>query len=158
MADIVTKEQRSKMMAGIRGKGTKPELLVRQTLTADGFRYRLHRRDLPGTPDVVMPGRKIAIFVHGCFWHQHQGCKFAKLPASNENFWRHKFDENKRRDLLALAALKDSGWRILTVWECATRTKESTDSFGMRIREWIESDCVLMEIPSKVHAPDSQCR
>src|SRR5690606_1007576 len=95
-----------------------------------------------------MPGRKIAIFVHGCFWHQHQGCGFAKLPTSNENFWRQKFDQNKRRDMLAMAALIDSGWRILTVWECATRTNESTSSLRIRMREWIESEAPLGEITS----------
>ncbi|MDE2433807.1 MAG: DNA mismatch endonuclease Vsr [Burkholderiales bacterium] len=121
MTDIVSPSVRSRMMAGIRGKGTKPEILVRKALFAAGYRFRLHRKDLPGTPDIVLPSRRIAIFTHGCFWHQHAGCKLAKTPSTNIDFWTLKLSTNKARDLAALEKLKALGWRTLVVWECATR-------------------------------------
>ena len=105
------------MMSGIRGKDTKPEMIVRKALFAAGYRFRLHRRDLPGAPDVVMPGRKIAIFVHGCFWHKHAKCKYAKLPSTRPEFWQVKLAGNVERDQKAIDSLMFSGWRVLTVWE-----------------------------------------
>ncbi|MCC2596088.1 DNA mismatch endonuclease Vsr [Pusillimonas sp. MFBS29] len=146
MSDIVSSAQRSKMMAGIRGKSTKPELLVRQLLFADGFRYRLHRNDLPGTPDIVMSGRKIVIFVHGCFWHQHLECKYARLPASNPDFWRQKLGRNVQRDQEVFAALKAAGWRVLVVWECATRSKPALAALRGIMSQWIEGDAPTGEI------------
>ncbi|WP_255675995.1 very short patch repair endonuclease [Pusillimonas sp. MFBS29] len=134
------------MMAGIRGKSTKPELLVRQLLFADGFRYRLHRNDLPGTPDIVMSGRKIVIFVHGCFWHQHLECKYARLPASNPDFWRQKLGRNVQRDQEVFAALKAAGWRVLVVWECATRSKPALAALRGIMSQWIEGDAPTGEI------------
>lgn len=147
MTDIVTPDQRSKMMAGIRAKNTKPELLIRRALFAQGLRFRLHRRDLPGVPDIVFPGRKIVVFVHGCFWHQHPSCRFAKLPSSNTNFWRNKLEGNTERDERAAAALLSMGWRVLTVWECATRNPLILKSLGLRIREWIDGAEPKGEIP-----------
>jgi DNA mismatch endonuclease (patch repair protein) len=146
MSDIVSPDQRSKMMAGIRGKGTKPELLVRKLLFASGFRYRLHRNDLPGTPDVVMPGRRIVIFVHGCFWHQHLGCKYARVPSSNSDFWHQKLGCNVQRDQEVFAALKAAGWRILVVWECATRSRPAIAVLTSLMSQWIESDVPTGEI------------
>ena len=108
-------------MSGIRGKNTKPELLARRALFAAGYRFRLHRRDLPGAPDIVLPGRKVAVFAHGCFWHMHVGCKNAKLPSTRTEFWRGKLEGNVARDRRAIEALLADGWRVLTVWECATR-------------------------------------
>jgi len=136
MTDVVSKEVRSRMMSGIRAKDTKPELTVRRALTAIGFRYRLHRRDLPGAPDVVMPGRRVAIFVNGCFWHRHEGCRLSKIPASNGGFWRDKLARNAERDAQAVKALLDAGWRVLTVWECATRHGGKADLAGVLMR-WI---------------------
>lgn len=121
--DIVDRSTRKRMMAGIRVKNTKPEMLVRKALFAAGFRFRLHRADLPGAPDIVLPGRKIAVFVHGCFWHWHKGCRFFKLPASNTKFWRTKLQRNVERDGRCTSALRAAGWRVLVVWECATRDK-----------------------------------
>lgn len=146
MADIVNPSQRSRMMAGIRGKGTKPELLVRRLLSADGFRYRLHRNDLPGTPDIVMPGRRIAIFVHGCFWHRHLECKYARQPSSNSVFWHKKLGRNVQRDQEAFSALKAAGWRVLVVWECATRSRPAISALRGLMSQWIESDAATGEI------------
>ncbi|GAA5071263.1 DNA mismatch endonuclease Vsr [Roseibacterium beibuensis] len=105
-------------MAKVRSQNTKPELAVRRYLHARGLRFRLHRRDLPGKPDMVFPSRRVAVFVHGCFWHQHPGCRRAKLPQTRADFWREKLEANVRRDAAALAALEILGWTALVVWEC----------------------------------------
>lgn len=116
--DIVSPERRSRMMAGIKGKNTKPELVVRKLVYGMGFRYRLHRKDLPGSPDLVFSRLKKLIFVHGCFWHRHPGCRLAYTPKSNTQFWLDKLESNMRRDKLALTALDALGWEVLIVWEC----------------------------------------
>ena len=116
--DIVDSATRSRMMTGIQSKNTKPELLVRRYLHAHGFRYRLHVRELLGSPDLVLPKYRVAIFVHGCFWHQHTGCRYATQPASNSERWRAKFQSNVERDGKNLAGLHAAGWRVLVVWEC----------------------------------------
>lgn len=116
--DIVSPEKRSRMMAGIRGKNTKPELTVRKLVHGMGFRYRLHRKDLPGSPDLVFPRLKKLIFVHGCFWHQHPGCRFAYTPKSNAHFWLAKLERNAQRDGQTVKALDVLGWQVLIVWEC----------------------------------------
>ena len=107
-----------RLMAGIKAKDTKPELIVRRLVHGMGFRYRLHRKDLPGSPDLVFPRLKKVTFVHGCFWHRHPGCRFAYTPKSNAQFWLNKLDGNSRRDELALTALAGLGWQVLIVWEC----------------------------------------
>lgn len=137
MSDVVSRETRSRMMSGIRAKDTKPELLVRKALFAAGFRFRLHRRDLPGVPDVVLPGKKVAIFVHGCFWHMHERCKSAKLPSSRKDFWSEKLGRNVDRDRKSVDALIRLGWRVLVVWECATREKGSESSLPSALASWI---------------------
>ncbi len=121
MPDRLTREQRSLLMASIRGKDTRPELLVRSVLHRMGFRFRLHRRDLPGKPDVMLPRWRTVLFVHGCFWHQHSGCKGATTPRSRAEFWREKFARNAERDARVIAQLRDLGWRVEVVWECETR-------------------------------------
>lgn len=118
--DIVDRATRSRMMAGIQGRNTAPEVAVRQALHSAGFRFRLHRKDLPGKPDIVLPKHNVAILVHGCFWHRHQGCKFATTPSSNAEFWRAKFAENVERDLRKRRQLQKLGWRVYTIWECET--------------------------------------
>lgn len=137
MADVVDAATRSRMMSGIQGKNTRPELIVRRALFSAGFRFRLHRRDLPGAPDIVLPGRKVAIFVHGCFWHLHQGCRYAKLPATRPEFWRDKLGRNALRDQLAIEALRSLGWRVLVVWECAARDKQMQVDFPSTLASWI---------------------
>jgi len=120
MADVVDKTTRSRMMSGIRGKDTKPEILLRKGLFAKGFRFRLHDRRLPGKPDIVLPRFKAVILAHGCFWHGHD-CPLFKWPSSNVKFWRTKIERNRVVDRLAREALAALGWRILTVWECALK-------------------------------------
>lgn len=146
MVDIMSPADRSRLMAGIKGKNSQPELLVRQLLFASGYRFRLHRRDLPGTPDIVMPSRKIVIFVHGCFWHRHQGCRYAKLPATRPDFWKAKLEANVERDRNAVEKLQALGWRVLCVWECATRGTEAVASLQYAMSSWIESGEALCEI------------
>lgn len=125
MADIVSKEARSKMMAGIRCKDTKPEMQVRSMLHKMGFRFRLHRKDLPGKPDIVLPKYRAVVFVHGCFWHRHSGCKYTYVPKSRIDFWNEKFEKNMERDKANREGLKKAGWSVLTVWECQTRNVDS---------------------------------
>ncbi|MCS6921284.1 MAG: DNA mismatch endonuclease Vsr [Elioraea sp.] len=124
MADRLTPEARSRLMATIRGKDTGPELAVRRLLHSMGYRFRLHRRDLPGTPDIVLPSRRKAIFVHGCFWHGHPRCRFATRPATRPEFWAEKIARNKRRDRIAAARLRRLGWSVMIVWECGLRSAE----------------------------------
>ncbi len=126
MADTLAPEARSRRMSLIRGRDTKPEMLVRRMLHALGFRFRLHRKDLPGRPDIVLPRHQCVIFVHGCFWHQHPAstCRLARLPKSRLDFWEPKLAANQRRDRDAIDALETSGWRVLVVWECELRDRE----------------------------------
>jgi DNA mismatch endonuclease (patch repair protein) len=138
VADVVEPAVRGRMMSGIRGKNTKPEMLVRRALFASGYRFRLHRRDLPGAPDIVLPGRKVAIFAHGCFWHMHAGCKNAKLPSTRREFWRGKLEANVERDRRAIELLLTDGWRVLTVWECATRDAIALTNLRESLSRWIE--------------------
>ena len=124
MTDIVDKARRSRMMAGIKGKNTKPELLVRRFLFKSGFRYRLHDINIVGKPDLVLPKYKLVVFVHGCFWHRHKGCKFGYTPKSNVSKWIDKFDKNMERDKFQVQQLISSGWRVLIIWECGLRKSE----------------------------------
>jgi DNA mismatch endonuclease, patch repair protein len=118
MPDIVDAATRSRMMSGIRARDTAPEMAVRRFLHRQGFRYRLHDRRLPGRPDVVLPRYRTALFVHGCFWHQHPGCRLAAKPGSNVEFWRSKLERNVVRDKEVRDQLADMGWRSVIVWEC----------------------------------------
>lgn len=124
MTDIVDGETRSRMMASIRGKNTKPELRVRHGLHRLGLRYRLHYRGLPGRPDLVLPRFRVALFVHGCYWHRHAGCRFASRPVQNAEWWNQKFAANVARDQRQIEALQKAGWRVLVIWECALRTDD----------------------------------
>ena len=108
-------------MSRIKSGDTKPELAVRKALHAHGLRFRLHRKDLPGTPDIVLPKHSTVIFVHGCFWHRHKGCRFAYTPKSRMEFWQAKFDSNIERDRRVAQKLSDAGWKVLIIWECETR-------------------------------------
>lgn len=121
MIDVVDRRTRSRMMSAIKGENTSPELTVRRYLHARGFRFRLHRRDLPGKPDLVLTKYHLTIFVHGCFWHRHEGCFYATSPATRKNFWRQKLDGNVARDKRQHAELIAAGWRVLIVWECGLR-------------------------------------
>jgi DNA mismatch endonuclease, patch repair protein len=133
MTDIVDQATRSRMMASIRAKHTKPENNVRRFLHAAGLRFRLHDRSLPGSPDLVLPKYRVAIFVNGCFWHRHQGCRFATNPATRQEFWEAKFSANLRRDKAKTEELTAAGWRVLTIWECETREEVALDKLFWRI-------------------------
>lgn len=122
MADIHTSSQRSFNMSQIRGTDTKPELIVRRYLFRNGFRYRKNVKTLPGKPDIVLPKYKTVIFVNGCFWHKHEGCKYFVWPKSNVEFWKNKIESNVARDKRNYAILKDEGWNVLVVWECEIKS------------------------------------
>ena len=136
--DIVSKQKRSAMMSGIRGRHTRPELAVRAWLHAQGFRFRLHRKDLPGSPDIVLPKHRVAIFVNGCFWHRHAGCRFATTPATRAEFWAKKFEANVLRDRRNQQALLANGWRVLVIWECGLRRSENLLAISVWIEEGLE--------------------
>jgi len=123
LADVVDPATRSRMMSGIRGKNTKPELLIRKALHARGFRYRLHCKDLPGNPDLCLPKYRAVIFVHGCFWHGH-GCHLFKWPKTRPEFWREKIRRNQEVDESAITALWSAGWRVAVIWECAIKGRQ----------------------------------
>ena len=154
MTDVHTPEQRSRNMAAIRGKDTKPEIIVRNTLHSLGYRFRLHHRDLPGTPDIVLPKYRTAIFVHGCFWHSHY-CRYGRVtPATRSDFWSEKRAGTVARDQKKTAALKEQGWRVLTIWECETREPETLSRL---LRKYLnhpdpplETGGVSVKIPRKV--------
>lgn len=134
MTDVVSPKTRSRMMAGIRGKDTLPELRVRHYLHAAGLRYRLHDRRLPGCPDLVFPAARVAVFVNGCFWHQHPFCKYATLPSNRSEFWLNKLGRNIVRDQRNLMALEQSGWMPLVIWECESRDELKLDRLYWEIR------------------------
>lgn len=136
--DVVDAATRSRMMAGIRSRDTRPEMMVRKHLHARGFRYRLHVRTLPGSPDLVLPRYHVVIFVHGCFWHRHLGCRYATTPASNVERWRLKFDSNTERDSRQESMLRTAGWRVIVVWEC--ELKRTPDERLMRLEDEIRSE------------------
>lgn len=126
--DIVDRQTRSRLMARIRGKDTKPEMVVRRIAHRLGLRFRLHRRNLPGSPDLVFPGRRKVVFVHGCYWHRHPGCRLAYEPKSNIKFWAEKFAANVARDQKALKDLRNLGWDTLIIWECEARDPDLVTS------------------------------
>jgi len=128
--DTISKERRSWVMSRVRGKDTKPEMVVRRLVHSMGFRYRLHRRDLPGKPDLAFIRIKKAIFVHGCFWHSHsdEKCTAASIPASNARYWEHKLERNRQRDKRAVEALEEDGWSVLTIWECSLKDIDGTST------------------------------
>ena len=146
MTDVVSPKTRSVMMANIKGKNTKPEMMVRKALFAQGYRFRLHRKDLPGSPDVVLPGRNLVIFVNGCFWHSHSACRLAKMPATRPEFWQAKLERNKNRDLKSITALAELGWRVLVVWECFIRDQTDLRGLGSAMAGWIEGGQILGDL------------
>lgn len=138
MTDTLTPKERSERMSRIRSKDTKPEITVRRLVHGMGYRYRLHRRDLPGIPDLVFPRLKKVIFIHGCFWHRHSDprCKLARLPKSRLDFWKPKLEANRQRDLENIHKLSRLGWEVLVVWECEISDKEQLEN---EIRPFLEA-------------------
>lgn len=139
MADKLDTQQRHHCMSRIRGKDTKPEILVRKGLHARGFRFRLQDRKLPGRPDIVLPKYGVAIMVNGCFWHGHKGCRYATKPKSNIEFWETKIARNKHRDEVTAAHLEALGWTVIVVWECELRGKEKAEARIQTLAEEIRS-------------------
>lgn len=123
MTDVFDSAKRSQLMSRIRSKNTKPELFVRKLLYGSGLRYRLNSKELPGHPDIVLKKWRTTVFVNGCFWHVHQGCRSAATPASNQIFWKEKLQTNRERDIRNYKLLREQGWRVLVVWECACKAK-----------------------------------
>ena len=140
MTDVVSSAVRSRMMAGIRGKNTKPELVTRSALHRLGYRFRLHARNLPGRPDIVLPKWNAVILVHGCFWHGHD-CHLFKMPSTRPQFWAAKFKRNREVDVRAVNALRAEGWRIAQIWECALkgRTSMPIETIAARCVTWLTS-------------------
>ena len=135
MTDVFDKAQRSAVMRRVKGRDTEPEMIVRRALTRLGARYRLHRKDLPGSPDVAMPGRRLAIFVHGCFWHGHDCARGARVPKQNRDYWTAKVARNRARDAATGEALGVMGWRVETVWECELKDAAALEG---RLREMLQ--------------------
>lgn len=152
MADIVSPEKRSRMMAGIGPKNTKPELIIRKGLHSKGFRYKLHVSKLPGKPDLVFPKFRAAVFVHGCFWHGH-GCRLFKWPSTRQEFWHTKINRNRQKDIKTRAALFSAGWRIGIIWECAVKgkTRLPLDELTRQIGEWLQGTSIYTEIRGIEH-------
>ena len=136
MTDIFTKDERSRIMSKIGGKDSAIEMRIRRLLFSLGYRYRLHVAALPGKPDIVFPGRRKAIFVHGCFWHGHEGCKRATVPEQNAEFWQRKIDRNVERDETVRKQMSEAGWNVLIIWGCEVRS--DTSALEIRLREFLE--------------------
>lgn len=136
MADTVDESTRSRIMASVKAKNTRPELALRKALHALGFRFRLHRKGLPGTPDLVFSKYRAVVFVHGCYWHRHEGCRYASVPATRVDFWNEKFRANVERDRKTLEALAEAGWRTAIVWECALKNG-GAESAGKHLADWL---------------------
>jgi DNA mismatch endonuclease (patch repair protein) len=159
MTDTVNTALRSRMMAGIRGKNTGPEMLVRKALHARGFRFRLHSKDLPGKPDLVLAKYHAAIFIHGCFWHGHD-CPLFRLPGTRSEFWQKKIDETRTRDFRAIETLTSSGWRSFIIWECALRgsgTASLLRTFDT-VCDWIRSGAATGQIRRPNHVRSRQIK
>lgn len=151
MADIVDPATRSRMMSGIQGKNTSPELLIRRALHAKGFRFRIHAKHLPGKPDLILPKYKAVIFIHGCFWHGHE-CRYFKVPKTRPEFWLEKIGKNRARDKSQIISLQALGWRVLLVWECAVRAmkRQKTDLLVDLISGWVVTDSSYFQIDEEL--------
>lgn len=157
MSDIFTKEKRSEVMSLIRGKDTKPEIVFRKALFNEGYRYRLHDRSIDGKPDLVLPRHGAVIFIHGCFWHGHEGCRLYRLPSSNASFWEDKVSKNRVRDAKVENILSQQGWRILKIWECSLRRKEDIVESVRIADQWLKDPSNLpngeISCPQKESVP-----
>ncbi|MDE2465877.1 MAG: DNA mismatch endonuclease Vsr [Alphaproteobacteria bacterium] len=144
MVDVMSVEKRSALMSRVGAKNTAPEIAVRQRLWQSGFRYRLHDSKLPGKPDLILPKWHAVIFVHGCFWHQHEGCPYFRLPATRTEFWVEKLRRNKQRDDEVTTSLLEKGWRVAVVWECAIRA--NAESAGDLLMKWLRRGSTPIEV------------
>ena len=142
MVDVLTPQQRSFNMSRIKGGNTKPELRLRSLLHSLGLRFRIHNKGLPGKPDIVLPKYRAVVFVHGCFWHRHEGCRYATVPKTRPEFWEEKFERTVRRDMQQTAALKELGWRVFCIWECELKAdgERTAAEVAMKIRGEVNGD------------------
>ena len=147
MTDVVDKATRSRMMSGIKGKDTQPELRIRKELHKLGFRYKLHQKGMPGKPDLVFPKYKAILFINGCFWHGHD-CHLFKYPATQKEFWREKINKTKETDARNISLLMKDGWRVLNIWECSLKGSEKIglEEVIYRTTTWLVSKCIFLEI------------
>jgi DNA mismatch endonuclease (patch repair protein) len=145
VTDVFDQITRSRIMKSVRSKNTKPEIRLRKALFSQGVRYRLHASALPGTLDLVFPGRKAVLFVHGCYWHWH-GCKRSQMPATNRKFWERKIARNMQRDLEHAAALYAQGWRVIVVWECAIKLREMPSTVA-DVVSWLRGEEMTLSLP-----------
>src|SRR5271169_2803158 len=136
MTDVYSAQKRSAVMRQVKGKDTAPELVVRGLIWSLGGRYRLHRRDLPGKPDIVLTRRRLAVFVHGCFWHGHDCARGARVPKANRDYWLGKVGRNRERDIASKAALEAKGWRVETIWECELKDRTALEA---RVKGWLSA-------------------
>ncbi|WP_395393766.1 DNA mismatch endonuclease Vsr [Novosphingobium sp. BL-8A] len=146
MVDTLTPAERSMRMGRIRARDTKPEVALRKALHAKGLRFRLHGAKLPGKPDIVLPKYKAVIFVHGCFWHRHKGCKVASTPKTNTEFWVDKFDKNVARDARNIAFLLEQGWHVLVVWECELSTRAKIEGSADAVAAFLKSTSLSSQL------------
>lgn len=156
--DVHSPKQRSFNMSKIRGKDTRPEMMVRGWLWANGYRYRLHRKDLPGSPDIVLPKYRAVFFVHGCFWHRH-GCRLTSTPETRKEIWLTKFSKNVSRDKCNIIELLEQSWRVMVIWECSLRRKNSIQEFvAEKIADFLNSETRFAEtdIPGKTEQRDGE--
>lgn len=150
MTDHVSPEKRSSIMSAVHGRDTTPEIRLRRALHKCGLRFRLHDKRLPGRPDITFPRYGAVVFVHGCFWHRHEGCRFASDPTSHAEFWQSKFRANLERDKRNFAQLRKMGWRVAIVWTCALRRKSSDRVVAMALQSWLQSDSQEFAVPNFV--------
>jgi len=136
VADVHTIEQRRYNMQQIKATNTKPEMLVRKFLHTNGFRYSLHKKTLPGKPDIVLPKYKTVIFIHGCFWHGHSNCKYFTIPKTRTEWWSNKINSNKANDVKAVKALKKEGWKVIVIWECKLKSKKKEQTFSLLLKKF----------------------
>ena len=149
MTDVHSKEQRSHNMSRIRSGDTRPELIVRSLVHRLGARFRLRVKSLPGTPDLVFPGRRKVIFVHGCFWHTHQNCKLSRMPSTRSDFWSKKLTANVARDKRITDELLTLSWRVLVIWECHVRANRNTSELQVQLSDWIRGNDLMGDYPSR---------
>lgn len=149
MTDIVDPATRSRIMRSVRRSSTKPEIALRTRLHALGMRYVLGGRRLPGSPDLVLPRWQATVFVHGCFWHRHEGCRYATIPSTRSEFWQTKFKANVARDAAVGRTLLDEGWRVATIWECALRRPQLAERAAELLAAWLRDDAAELEIGEK---------
>lgn len=156
MTDVFDQQTRSRIMASVKQKDTAPEIAIRRALHRGGFRYRLHSKKVEGRPDLVLPKHRAVVFVHGCFWHRHVGCRYTTNPKTRAEFWEMKFAANVARDSAIQAALLAAGWRVATIWECALRKPEKVAAAAEQLSTWLLSETETLELGEREVSPPTR--